>query len=68
METDADVLIAYLEKNGGVIPFTDKASPELIKSAVGMSKAQFKRAVGRLYKEREIRIEADRIVRTEEDR
>ncbi len=68
METDADVLIAYLEKNGGVIPFTDKASPELIRSAVGMSKAQFKRAVGRLYKEREIRIEADRIVRTEEDR
>lgn len=65
METDADVLIAYMERNGGVIPFTDKAAPELIRSALGMSKAQFKRAVGRLYKEREIRIEADRIVRAE---
>ena len=40
----------------GVLPFTDKASPEVIMRETGLSKNAFKRAVGRLYKERRIEI------------
>ena len=39
-----------LRKNGGELPFTDKADPERIRDEFGMSKAAFKRAVGRLLK------------------
>ncbi|MDE6912146.1 MAG: RNA-binding protein, partial [Lachnospiraceae bacterium] len=46
----------------GVLPFTDKASPELIKKETGMSKNEFKRAVGRLLKNGEIVIKTDCIV------
>ena len=34
----------------GVLPFNDKASPETIKRETGMSKNEFKRAVGNLLK------------------
>ena len=50
-----------IKKNGGKIPFNDKASPELILEKTGMSKAQFKRAVGKLLKEGYINIEPDSI-------
>ena len=44
-------------KNGGALPFTDKADPERIKAEFGMSKAAFKRAVGRLLKQGKISID-----------
>lgn len=50
MSIDADKLVKYLEAHNGVIPFTDKASPEVIKEAMDMSKNEFKRAVGNLLK------------------
>lgn len=56
MDTDAKKVLAVLEKYDGVLPFNDKASPEVIKKEMQMSKAAFKRAVGRLYKERKILI------------
>ena len=34
-----------------VLPFDDKASPEVIAGTFGLSKAAFKRAVGHLMKE-----------------
>ena len=43
------------------LPFTDKANPEVIKRELGLSKNAFKRAVGRLYKERKIVIEEKNI-------
>jgi hypothetical protein len=46
-----------------VLPFTEKASPEVIKRETGLSKAAFKRAVGRLYKERKITLEDGKIRR-----
>ena len=50
MSIDADKLVKYLEAHNGVIPFTDKASPEVIKETMDMSKNEFKRAVGNLLK------------------
>jgi len=54
MDTDADKIFAMIEDNGGRLGFTDKASPDLIKEKTGMSKNEFKRAVGRLLKEGKI--------------
>lgn len=51
MDTDADRLLEMMEKQGGKLTFTDKASPELIREKTGMSKNEFKRAVGRLLKQ-----------------
>lgn len=62
MDTDAEKLLEMLEGNSGSIPFTDKAAPELIREKTGMSKNEFKRAVGRLLKEGRIEIKADSIV------
>ena len=50
MSIDAEKVLKKLEANGGVIPFTDKASPELIRNEMDMSKNEFKRAVGNLLK------------------
>ena len=62
MDVDAAKLVEYMEKNGGRIPFTDKASPETIRGEFEMSKNEFKRAVGRLLKEKKIEIREKNIV------
>ncbi len=54
MDEDALQILALLEEYGGELPFNDKASPEVIMQETKMSKNAFKRAVGRLYKERKI--------------
>lgn len=56
MDADAEKVMKVIEEFAGVLPFTDKASPEVIKRETGLSKNAFKRAVGRLYKERRIEI------------
>lgn len=61
MDEDAERLRTVLQKRGGRLPFNDKASPELIRKEMDMSKNEFKRAVGRLYKDREIVILPDGI-------
>lgn len=52
MNEDAEKVLKMIEEFGGVLPFNDKASPEIIKREAHMSKNAFKRAVGHLYKER----------------
>lgn len=54
LSDDAEEILRYLENAGGQMPFTDKSSPDEIMEMFGMSKAAFKRALGRLYKERRI--------------
>lgn len=54
MDTDSKLLYERLEKSGGHLPFHDKSDPEQIKRQLGLSKAAFKRAVGRLLKEGKI--------------
>ena len=56
MDADAEKVMDIIEEFAGVLPFTDKASPEVIKRETGLSKNAFKRAVGRLYKEHRIEI------------
>ncbi len=56
MDADAQRVLRVIEEYAGVLPFNDKASPEIIMREMQMSKAAFKRAVGRLYKERRIEI------------
>jgi predicted RNA-binding protein (virulence factor B family) len=62
IEPNAQLILEYLENDkNGFIKLTDKSSPEAIKSMVQMSKKSFKKAVGTLYKQRQIRIELDGI-------
>lgn len=56
MDVDAEKVMQVIEAYAGVLPFNDKASPEVIKREMKMSKNAFKRAVGHLYKERKIEI------------
>lgn len=57
MDDDAVKVLEVIESFDGVLPFSDSASPEVIKRELGMSKNAFKRAVGKLYKEHKIIIE-----------
>lgn len=66
MDADAELVMEVIDEFAGVLPFTDKASPEVIKRETGLSKNAFKRAVGRLYKERKIEITERAIRRVEE--
>ena len=56
MDRDAEMILKKMEKLGGELPFTDKADPEIIKKEFQMSKNAFKRAVGRLLKEKKVEI------------
>ncbi len=56
MDKDAQYIMKVIESHNGVLPFTDKADPETIKREFGMSKAAFKRGVGRLLKGGKIEI------------
>ena len=62
IEADVETVLNMLNEGDGPIPFTDKASPELIREKAHMSKNEFKRAIGHLLKENKISIEEDRIV------
>lgn len=63
MDEDAKIVYNAIESNGGKLPFTDKASAEVIKEHFDMSKNAFKRAVGRLLKEGRIEITTDAIIK-----
>ena len=54
IDDDAGELLKLLSKNGGVLCVHDKSSPEEIRKATGMSKNEFKKAVGHLYRDRQI--------------
>lgn len=56
MDRDAEAVMEKIIANGGELPFTDKADPELIRAEFGFGKNAFKRAVGRLLKEGKIEI------------
>lgn len=62
IDEDAAKIFKALEKSNGILPFDDKAPAELIMEQVGLSKNAFKRAVGRLYKERKVEIKENQII------
>lgn len=58
---DAQSVYEILQEFDGVLPFDDKASPEVIQREFGLSKNAFKRAVGHLLKEKKIELKNGKI-------
>lgn len=56
-----DIILQYLRDHNGVSQLTDKSSPEDIYQTFAVSKANYKKALGRLYKERKISLQKDKI-------
>ncbi|WP_430442627.1 MAG: CvfB family protein [Pseudomonas piscis] len=54
-------ILAKLRENNGTLEVSDKSDPALISRLFGVSKGNFKKAIGALYKQGEIVIHADRI-------
>ncbi len=61
MNEDADKVLSLLREKKGFLPLHDKSSPEQIRETIGMSKNEFKRAIGHLYKKHLIMLESDGI-------
>lgn len=62
IEKDVETIMKLLDSYEGALPFGDKAAPEVIRHETGMSKNEFKRAVGRLLKEGLIQID-EKVIR-----
>ncbi len=60
VEDAKDNLLAILQTQK-YLPLNDQSSPELIRDRLGMSKKQFKKAIGGLYKEGKLKLEDDGI-------
>ena len=61
IEPNAQTVLNVLEAEGGFLPLHDKSSPEAIKETLQLSKKNFKKAIGTLYKQRKIKIDTDGI-------
>lgn len=61
IENSNEVILNALKSPGGTLNVTDKSSPEDIYATFQMSKKVFKRAIGSLYKQKKIKIEAGEI-------
>ncbi|QMS85634.1 S1 RNA-binding domain-containing protein [Candidatus Xianfuyuplasma coldseepsis] len=59
MDADGQRILDYLEEHDGVMPYTDKTSPQTIQLVFRMSKSAFKRALGSLYKAEKVILEKD---------
>ena len=66
MSDDGEKILAVIREYDGILPYNDKASPEVIYRDFQMSKAAFKRAVGGLYKAKKIEITDKNIKLAEE--
>ena len=60
--SDADMIFARLQEEGGELPYGDDTDPETIRRVFHLSKSAFKRAIGHLLKERKILLKEGRIV------
>lgn len=56
VDTLSETILRHLTNNGGTSQLTDKSPPEAIYRSFGVSKANYKRALGRLYKQKKILI------------
>jgi predicted RNA-binding protein (virulence factor B family) len=56
-----EAIIEHLRQNEGVSTLTDKSPPDEIYRVFGVSKANYKKALGRLYKQQRILIEKQQI-------
>jgi len=51
IDLDAQMVYEYLEKRNGAMPYTDRSAPAEIENRFQLSKAAFKRALGKLMKD-----------------
>lgn len=51
MITDSDRILQLLQKRQGTMPYSDDTPPEILRSVFSISKAAFKRALGKLMKD-----------------
>lgn len=51
LDQDSEIILSYLTLRNGAMPYSDKSAPEDIQDRFQLSKASFKRALGRLMKE-----------------
>ena len=56
-----DRILAFLEASGGSSSLTDYSPPDAIYKQYGVSKGNYKKALGKLYKQRRIKVEKDKI-------
>jgi len=61
IEPNAEYILEELNAAGGFIPLHDKSDPKTIKDTLGLSKKSFKKAIGSLYKDKQITIKEDGI-------
>jgi len=61
IDNNAQKIMTKLERNDNYLPFTDKSDPEAIRNEFGISKKLFKKAIGQLYKQKLVKLEADGI-------
>ena len=61
IEPNAQIILDMLTDHDGYLPLNDKSDPEVIKTELQMSKKNFKKAIGSLYKNRTITIKEDGI-------
>jgi predicted RNA-binding protein (virulence factor B family) len=61
IEPNAQIILDKLIAEGGTLPFSDKSAPEKIIETFKMSKKSFKKALGALYKQKQITILEERI-------
>ena len=61
IEPNANYILDELKAAGGFLPLHDKSDPETIKNELGLSKKSFKKAIGSLYKDKQILIKSDGI-------
>ncbi len=57
----SEQILEHLRRNNGVSPLTDKCAPEDIYKTFNVSKSNYRKALGKLYKDKKILIEKDRI-------
>lgn len=56
-----DKILNHLKSHGGISQLTDKSSPQEIYDTFAVSKSNYKKALGKLYKDRKILIEKHQI-------
>lgn len=67
IEPNANFILDELKAAGGFLPLHDKSDPDTIKNEMGMSKKSFKKAIGTLYREKQIVIKPDGIALVGDD-
>jgi uncharacterized protein len=62
VDINSQLILDYLKKHNGVIALHDNSDPDEIRRLLGMSKKTFKKAIGILYRQKLVKIEATQTV------